>query len=124
MEFRTRKIVMPANLNGAGNLFGGQALAWIDEEAAVFASCQLGASNVVTKFMSEINFKAPGHLNDIIEIGTELTAVGKTSMTVTCKMRNKTTGEEILSVEKIVFVLLDENGKPKEHSLSKSHSQI
>ena len=41
MEFRTRKIVMPAHLNGAGNLFGGQALAWIDEEAAVYAACRV-----------------------------------------------------------------------------------
>ena len=49
MRYRTRKIIMPAHLNGASRLFGGQALAWIDEQAAIFAICQLGTPRVVTK---------------------------------------------------------------------------
>ncbi len=117
MEFRTRKIVMPAHLNGAGNLFGGQALAWIDEEAAVYAACQLGDSNVVTKFISDINFQSPGKLNDIVEIGCDVVNIGRTSITICCVLRNKTTKRDMLTVDKMVFVLLDADGKPKEHGL-------
>ena len=34
-------MVMPADLNGAGTLFGGRCLAWVDEEAAIYATFQL-----------------------------------------------------------------------------------
>lgn len=118
MTFRTRKMIMPVHLNAAGTLFGGQALAWIDEEAAIFASCQLGSSRLVTKFMSAVDFRAPAHLGDLIEIGTELVAFGRTSVTVSCSLRNKTTKDEIVHVETIVFVLLDEEGQPKVHGVS------
>jgi len=55
MKYRTRKLVKPEDLNPRKTLFGGRVLQWIDEEAAIFAICQLGSSNIVTKAMSEIN---------------------------------------------------------------------
>lgn len=116
MEFRTRKLVMSGDLNGAGTLFGGRALAWIDEEAAVFAACQLNTNSIVTKFMSAIDFKHPAYLGDIIEIGTALVHVGTTSITVSCSIRNKTSLLEIVTVDKIVFVCVDENGAPIAHN--------
>jgi len=118
MQYRTRKIVMPAHLNGAGTLFGGQALAWIDEEAAIYATCQLNSHQIVTKFMSAIDFKAPARQGDLVELGTTLVDVGRTSITVSCTLRNKTTQEEIVKVDKIVFVLLDDHGKPTPHGLT------
>ena len=118
MQFRTRKMIMPMHLNGAGNLFGGQALAWVDEEAAVYAACQLGDGNLVTKFMSSIDFKAPAKRGDIVEIGCDIVSFGRTSITVTCTMRNKTTKENILVVDKIVFVALDDNGAPRVHNVN------
>lgn len=118
MNFRTRKMIMPAHLNGANNLFGGQALAWMDEEAAVFAACQLKDPNVVTKIISTVNFKAPAKRGDIVEIGCKLVEFGRTSITVSCAIRNKTTRAEIVSVDKIVMVLLDGNGAPKAHGIT------
>lgn len=118
MIFRTRKIIMPAHLNGTGSLFGGQALSWIDEEAAIFAACQLHSPNLVTKFMSSIDFKAPARLGDLVEIGCALVRFGTTSIVVECTIRNKTTREDILQVKEIVFVLLDEHGKPKPHGIT------
>ncbi|MDH6147453.1 acyl-CoA hydrolase [Paraburkholderia sp. WSM4179] len=56
MNFHTRKWVKPEDLNPNGTLFGGSLLRWIDEEAAIYAICQLDNQRVVTKFMSEINF--------------------------------------------------------------------
>ena len=117
MEFRSRKIVKGADLNGAGNLFGGRTLEWVDEEAAIFAFCQLNhPKNLVTRGMSKIEFTAPAHLNDIIEIGCETVRFGTTSITVKVTVRNKVTGNEILTVDEIVFVNLDENGKPTPHN--------
>lgn len=116
MEYRTRKIVKGGDLNGAGNLFGGRALEWIDEEGAIFAFCQLGhPKNLVTKAMSDIEFLAPGHANDLIEIGCETVAMGRSSITIKVSMRNKTTGNEIVTVDKMVFVNIDDNGNPSPH---------
>ena len=118
MEYRSRKMIMPVHLNGAGHLFGGQALAWVDEEAAIFAKCQLGSLNLVTKFISAIDFMAPAKQGDIIEIGTALVALGTSSITVSCSIRNKTTKADILKVDKIVFVNVDADGRPVPHGVT------
>ncbi|MCB0745234.1 MAG: acyl-CoA thioesterase [Ignavibacteriae bacterium] len=116
MIFRTRKLVKSEDLNGANSLFGGKALAWIDEESAIFAMCQLERhGGIVTAAMSEINFKAPAKLGDIVEIGCDVVKYGTTSITVKCVMRNKTTETDIVTVERIVFVCVDENGRPEPH---------
>ena len=115
MEFKTRKIVKSGDLNGAGSLFGGRALEWIDEEAAIYAFCQLKTVHIVTKAMSAVNFMAPAKLGDIIEIGTEAVKAGNSSLTVRVLMRNKTTQEDIVKVDEVVFVNLDETGKPTPH---------
>jgi acyl-CoA hydrolase len=119
MNFRTRKLIKPEDLNGRGTLFGGRVLSWIDEEAAIFAMCQLGNKNIVTKAMSEINFISTAKTGDIAEIGCELVSLGTTSITLCCEVRNKDTKKTIIKVDKIVFVLLDEEGKPKAHNKKK-----
>lgn len=124
MNYRNRNMVKSADLNGAGHLFGGQALAWIDEEAAIFAMCQLNTQNLVTKAMSTIDFKAPAKLGDIIEIGCEVVRFGTTSITVKCTMRNKTTQQEIITVDEIVFVALDAAGKPTKHFITQTKESV
>ena len=91
MKYRTRKLIKPGDLNPRGTLFGGRILEWIDEEAAIFAICQLNSPNIVTKAMSEINFVTTGKLGDVIEFGMELAGVGTTSITIACDVRNKQT---------------------------------
>lgn len=118
MKYRSRKMVKGEDLNGAGNLFGGKALAWIDEEAAIFAFCQLKSHNLVTKAMSSIDFNAPAKMGDIIEIGCAVVRLGRTSITVKCSMRNKTTQHEIVTVEEIVFVNIDAEGHPLPHGIT------
>jgi len=120
MKYRTRKLIKPGDLNPRGTLFGGRILEWIDEEAAIFAICQLNSPNIVTKAMSEINFVTTGKLGDVIEFGMDLVGVGTTSITIACDVRNKQTKQSIIRIDKIVFVLLDEEGKPKAHGKSKN----
>lgn len=117
LEFRTRKMVKPQDLNPHGTLFGGRALEWIDEEAAIFAACQLGTNSIVTKLMSTVNFVATAKSGDIVEIGCEVVAVGRTSITLHCAVRNKDTGAMITDVDKIVFVHVDAAGRPTPHPL-------
>ncbi len=82
INFYTRKWVRPEDLNAHGTLFGGSLLRWIDDEAVVYAVIQLGTQQVVTKYISEINFVASAGLGDIIEIGLVATRFGRTSITM------------------------------------------
>lgn len=115
ITFRTRKWVRPEDLNANGTLFGGSLLRWIDEEAAIYAIVQLGNGKAVTKYMSEINFVSSAVLGDLIEMGLTATAFGRTSLTMRAEVRNIFTRESILTVEKIVFVNLGEDGQPAPH---------
>ncbi|MCT4580161.1 MAG: acyl-CoA thioesterase [Flavobacteriales bacterium] len=115
MRFHTRQWVKPEDLNPNETLFGGRLLAWIDEEAALYAIIQLENTRVVTKHMSEINFMSSAKQGDIIELGLDVVKFGKTSLTLRCEARNKMTRETILTIASITMVNLDENGKPKPH---------
>lgn len=115
MNFHTRKWVKPEDLNPNGTLFGGTLLRWIDEEAVIYAIVQLSNPQVVTKYISEINFVSSAKQGDIIELGIVATHFGTTSITLACEVRNKITRKTILSIDKLVFVNLDENGVPVPH---------
>ncbi|WP_338733955.1 acyl-CoA thioesterase [Mangrovimonas cancribranchiae] len=119
MRFHTRKWVKPEDLNPNGTLFGGRLLAWIDEEAALYTLIQLENKRIVTKFMSEINFKSSAKQGDIVELGIEVVNFGKTSLTLHCEARNKMTRETILTIDNIIMVNLGEDGKPTPHGKTK-----
>jgi len=119
MKFHTRKWVKPEDLNPNGTLFGGRLLEWIDEEAALYTVIQLENQKVVTKYISEIDFKASARAGDIIEIGIEIIKFGTASITLSCEVRNKMTRETIIAIPSIVMVNLDENGIPKPHGKTK-----
>jgi acyl-CoA thioesterase YciA len=115
MRFHTRKWVKPEDLNPNGTLFGGQLLAWIDEELALYTIIQLENSRVVTKHMSEINFRSSARQGDIIEIGIDVVKFGNTSVILKCEARNMMTRETIITIDETTMVNVDENGKPKAH---------
>lgn len=115
MRFHTRKWVKPEDLNPNGTLFGGQLLAWIDEELALYTIIQLENSRVVTKHMSEINFRSSARQGDIIEIGIDVVKFGNSSLTLKCEARNMMTRETIISIDSTTMVNLGEDGKPKAH---------
>ena len=115
MNYHTRKWIKPEDLNANHTLFGGKLLQWIDEEAALYSIIQLENPKTVTKYISEINFVNSARQGDIIEIGIEVANFGRTSITLSCEVRNKMTHQTIITIDKIVFVSLDENGNPQPH---------
>ena len=118
MIYHTRKLVKPEDLNAGGTLFGGTLLRWIDEEAAIYVMCQLDSRNIVTKYMSEINFISPALTGDVVEIGFETLKFGRSSITVKCIARVKQSKKTIITIDQIVFVHLNENLKPSPHGIS------
>ncbi|SFB29185.1 acyl-CoA thioesterase [Flavobacterium swingsii] len=115
MRFHTRKWVKPQDLNPNHTLFGGQLLAWIDEELALYSIVQLENPRIVTKHMSEINFISSAKQGDIIEIGIDVVKFGNSSLTLKCEARNIMTRETIITIDSITMVSLGDNGKPKAH---------
>jgi len=118
MNFHTRKWVKPEDLNPNQTLFGGKLLAWIDEEAVIYAIIQLENPHVVTKYISEINFISAPVQGDIIELGIEALKFGRTSITLRVEVRNKLNRQPILSIDKMIFVNLDAQGRPAAHGKS------
>ncbi|MFK8101032.1 MAG: acyl-CoA thioesterase [Saprospiraceae bacterium] len=115
MKFYSRKLIKPGDLNARNTLFGGALLRWIDEEAGIYAMTKLSSKHVVTKFISEINFVSSAAQGDVIEIGLGFNAVGRTSISFSCEVRNLFTKQSIIKIDNIVFVHVDEQGKPQAH---------
>ena len=115
MKFYSRKLIKPGDLNANNTLFGGALLKWIDEEAGIYAMTKLDTKKVVTKFISEINFVSSAKQGDVIEIGLAFKSIGTTSITFSCIVRNVFTKKVIISIERIVFVKIDDNENPTPH---------
>lgn len=112
------KLVMPSDLNPAGNLFGGTMMAWMDKISAMLAY-KAAKGNVVTASVSEINFQAPVFKGDQVNLTALLVRLGNTSMTIHVNAEattiNLTDGSEKtrdVASAKFNFVHLDLNGKP------------
>ncbi len=118
MQYSTQRMVMYPHLNAAGILFGGMALSWLDEDAIIYAANLLDSNRIATVKMSEVIFKSAANIGDILISGVELVRIGKTSITVKCELRNKTTNNVIVQVDEVVIVALDYNKKPTMHKLA------
>ena len=116
---RSRKWVKPEDLNPNGTLFGGQLLAWIDEEAALYTMIQFDNKKIATKFISDINFVSSAKQGDIVELGMQVEKFGTTSITLSCIARNKMSRKPIVTIENITMVNLGDDGKPKAHGKTK-----
>lgn len=77
----TVHIVRPNHLNGAGRLFGGILMQWIDEVAALTAKRHTH-KNVVTVSVDNLKFLKGAYQQDVIVIVGRMTYVGRTSMEV------------------------------------------
>ena len=115
MKFLTRKLVTPADLNPRGTLHGGQLLKWIDEEGGIHAALELQTGLIVTKYISEIDFKFPVLEGDVVEIGMQTLELGKTSCTLACDVRSLQANRVVCSIDKMVYVRVNKYGLPKPH---------
>lgn len=73
--------VRPEHLNGAGRLFGGQLMSWIDEIAGLVA-IRHSNTDVITVAVDNLRFMRGAYQKDILVLEGRLTYVGKTSMEV------------------------------------------
>ncbi len=109
------QILMPEHINGAGRLFGGKLVEWIDVVAGVVARRHSGR-NVTTAAIDNLQFKAAAYVNDTLVLVGRVTHVGRTSMEVRVDTYVETLAGQRTVVNRayLVLVALDEEGNPVE----------
>lgn len=115
----SNRLIMNADLNASGKLFGGQLMAWVDEAAALYCMMELRTKHIVTKKFSEVIFNEPAHNGDVLEFRCRTKSLGRTSMTIECIVPTKIiqAGEQCRVIVHcdVVFVAIDRNGRPVPH---------
>ena len=111
-----RVILLPRDTNGAGTIFGGVILSYIDLAAVVEATRINPHARYVTRAMKEIEFHEPVFVGDIVSFYTELKKVGRTSITVQVEVQAQRRDDpaqivDVTSAE-VVYVAVDENRRP------------
>ena len=109
----TYHLVRPTHLNGAGRLFGGILMQWIDEVAGVVAK-RHSMCNVTTASVDNLTFLKGAYCGDMIVIKGKMTWVGSTSMEVCVDtyVENRQGDRDRINNAHFMMVALDENDKP------------
>ncbi len=76
-----RVVPMPADLNPAGDVFGGWIMSMVDIAGGVGAK-RLARSRIVTVAVNSFTFKQPVSVGDLVSFYSRVVSVGKTSVTV------------------------------------------
>ena len=109
----TVHIVRPNHLNGAGRLFGGILMQWIDEVAGIVAK-RHSMCNVTTASVDNLTFLHGAYQNDMVVIKGKVTWVGSSSMEVCVDtyVENMAGEHHRINNAHFMMVALDENEKP------------
>ncbi len=113
-ELTLRTLAMPADANAAGDIFGGWVMAQMDLACGIRAA-ERARGRVVTAAVQEMAFAMPVKIGDTLCVYTEISRVGRTSMTLTVEtwaQRYLTHVMEKVTEATFVMVALDAEGKP------------
>lgn len=110
--------VRASHTNAVGVLAGGQLLAWVDENAALFATLLVGADRrALTRRIGDVEFLSVATPGTLLTFTFDLTSVGRTSFEMRGVVSTRS-GSSVARVERIVFVVVDDNGRPAPSGLS------
>lgn len=73
--------IRPEHLNGAGRLFGGRLMEWIDEVAGL-VGIRHSQNNVITASVDNLKFIRGVFQNNLVILIGNITYVGNTSMEI------------------------------------------
>ena len=110
-----RTLPTHSNINTNGHIFGGWILSQMDSAAGIEAIRRVGGP-VATVAIEAMKFHAPVNIGDWLSVYTDITKVGRTSLTVHIEVTvvRRDNEEEIMVTEgDFIFVALDEDHRPK-----------
>jgi acyl-CoA hydrolase len=109
---QTQRLVLPADLNQYGFLFGGRLLAWVDEASWIAASLEFPHCRFVTVAMHEVQFHHSVREGTILTIDSRLQKTGKTSVTYTVQVIDtRRNAQDVLFATRVTFVNVNEQGE-------------
>lgn len=111
-----RVVAMPADTNGAGDIFGGWLLARADLAGSTLA-VKLSQGRVATVAVKTFSFLRPVRVGDLVSCWASLERIGTTSITVRVEVEAERMGleheKEHVAEGIFVYVALDEAGRPR-----------
>lgn len=109
------QIIRMENVNGAGRLFGGHLMVWMDEISAVSAR-RYAKCPVTTACMENLRFLRPAYQNETLVVTGRVIYTGRTSMEVlvTAEVERFSGERELIADSHVILVALDENEHPRE----------
>jgi len=109
-----RVSAMPKDANSAYDIFGGWVMAQMDMAAGI-RSAERAKGRTVTAAVREMSFTRPVKIGDTLCVYTEITRVGRTSITLRVEAwakRYLSDRRDLVTHAEFVMVSLDANGKP------------
>ncbi len=114
VETRFVEMVFPNQVNHYGTLFGGHALHLMDMAAFVAASRHT-RKTVVTVATERVEFRAPVHQGQLLDVSATVVSEGQTSVTVEVLLHSEDllSGDRFLCTQgRFVLVAVDKKGRP------------
>jgi acyl-CoA thioesterase YciA len=115
-ELVLRVVPMPADVNAAGDIFGGWVMAQVDIGGAVLPM-RIAGGRIATVAVNQFVFKQPVKVGDLLSVYAEIVRVGRTSITVEVevwaqRLRNQ---DEFVKVTEatLTYVAVDSQGQPR-----------
>ena len=121
-----RTLAMPADSNANGDIFGGWIMSQIDLAGGMLAK-ENSQGRVVTRHVSDILFKKPVEIGDVVCCYGECTKIGTSSMTIDLEVWVKpVTTEGVGKRYKVCeatfkYVAVNNLGRPREINKDKKH---
>ncbi len=111
-----RVMPMPADLNPAGDVFGGWVMSMADIAGAIPA-VRRARSRVATVAVNSFTFKQPVSVGDLVSYYAEVVSVGRTSITVDVEVFAERDPENPVVVKvteaRLTYVALDDKGRKR-----------
>jgi acyl-CoA thioesterase YciA len=115
-ELVLKVIPMPADCNANGDIFGGWVMAQVDLAGSVIPA-RYTQGRMATVAVKEFIFKQPVRVGDILSFYSEVTRIGRTSVTVQVEVyaeRFHSQGQYVKVTEaSVTYVAIDESGQPR-----------
>lgn len=110
-----RVTAMPRDTNAYGDIFGGWLMSIMDNAAGLTAA-RFSHGRAVTVAMDGMQFHEPVKVGDEVSVYTEITKVGRTSMTIAVEAWRRERFSEAanrVTQAEFTFVAIDENGQSR-----------
>jgi acyl-CoA thioesterase YciA len=115
-ELVLKVIPMPADCNANGDIFGGWVMAQVDLAGSVIPA-RYTNGRMATVAVKEFIFKQPVRVGDILSFYSEVTRIGRTSITVMVEVfaeRFQSQGQYVKVTEaSVTYVAIDDSGRPR-----------